>query len=99
MEVAATEHPSTYFAVAAAVAGICGALGTTAGGVLAEVNYFGGLPGLFALSAVMRLIAILPLVFVREPRSQPALKVIQNLLRFNQKSPLVPAVGIPDPAE
>lgn len=99
MEVAATEHPSTYFAVAGAVAGICGALGTTAGGFLAEVNYFGGLPGLFALSAVVRLIAILPLVFVREPRSQPALKVIQNLLRFNQKSPLVPAVGIPDPAE
>lgn len=99
MEVAATEHPSTYFAVAGAVAGICGALGTTAGGFLAEVNYFGGLPGLFALSAVVRLIAILPLVFVREPRSQPALKVIQNLLRFNQKSPLVPAVGIADPAE
>lgn len=99
MEVAATEHPSTYFALAGAVAGICGALGTTAGGFLAEVNYFGGLPGLFALSAVMRLIAILPLVFVREPRSQPAVKVIQNLLRFNQKSPLVPAVGIADPAE
>ena len=99
MEVAATDHPSAYFAVAAAVAGICGALGTTAGGFLAEVNYFGGLPVLFALSAVMRLIAILPLVFVREPRSQPALKVIQNLLRFNQKSPLVPAVGIADPAE
>lgn len=99
MEVAPTEHPSTYFAVAGAVAGICGAFGTTAGSFLAQLNYFGGLPGLFALSAMVRLIAILPLVFVREPRSQPAVKVIQNLLRFNQRSPLVPAVGIADPAE
>ncbi len=33
------------------VAGVCGALGTTAGGELAQLTQFGGLPGLFALSA------------------------------------------------
>lgn len=99
MEVAPVEHPSSYFAIAAAVAGVCGALGTTAGGELAQLTQFGGLPGLFALSAVVRLVALLPLVFVREPRSQPVVQVIQNLFRFKQRSPLVPAVVSTDPAE
>jgi len=65
MEVAPLEHPSTYFAIAAAVAGVCGALGTTAGGIIAQVAHLGGLPGLFALSTVVRLVALLPLLFVR----------------------------------
>ena len=99
MEIAPVEHPSSYFAIAAAVAGVCGALGTTVGGILSQLTYFGGLPGLFALSAVVRLVALLPLVFVREPRSQPVVKVIQNLRRFQQRSPLFQAVKIADPAE
>jgi MFS family permease len=99
MEIAPVEHPSSYFAIAAAVAGVCGALGTTAGGFLAQLTHFGGLPGLFALSAVVRLVALLPLVFVKEPRSQPVVKVMQNLFRFQQRSPLFQAVRIADPAE
>jgi len=99
MEVAPVEHPSSYFAIAAAVAGVCGAVGTTAGGFLAQLTHFGGLPGLFALSAVVRLVALLPLIFVREPRSQPVVRVIQNLFRFKQHSPLVQAVVSADPAE
>ncbi len=39
------------------------------GGFLAQLTCMGGLPGLFALSAVLRLVALLPLVFVREHRS------------------------------
>ena len=99
MELAPAERPSGYFAIAAAVAGVCGGLGTTTGGFLAQLNHIGGLPGLFALSAVVRLIALLPLVFVRESRSQPVVEVVQNLLRF--KSRLVPPqeVGVADPAE
>jgi MFS family permease len=99
MELASGDRPSKYFATAAAVAGICGGFGTTAGGFLAELNYIGGLPGLFALSAVVRLIALLPLVFVREPRSQPVVQVMQNILRFNSRLLSVKAVGVADPAE
>ncbi len=78
MEVAPTEHPSSYFAVAAAVAGVCGALGTTAGGFLSEIPYIGGLPGLFAISAGVRLFALLPLVYVSEPRSQRITQIVRN---------------------
>ncbi|WP_421659570.1 MFS transporter [Leptothermofonsia sp. ETS-13] len=68
--VAPVRHQANYFAVAAAVAGVSGALGTTAGGFLAEFANYGGIPGLFALSAIVRLVAILPLVFVHEQRGQ-----------------------------
>jgi MFS family permease len=94
MEVAPVEHPSAYFAIAAAVAGVCGALGTTAGGELAQLAPIGGLPGLFALSAGVRLFALFPLVFVREPRSQSVVHILQNLLGGKQRAALVQAVGI-----
>ncbi len=68
MEIAPIKQPSTYFAIAAAVAGVAGACGTTAGGFLTELPGM-SLMALFALSAGMRLIALLPLVLVREPRS------------------------------
>ncbi|MBD2578821.1 MFS transporter [Oscillatoria sp. FACHB-1406] len=66
MALAASPQPSSYFAIAGATAGLCSALGTTVGGFLAESHILGGFAGLFALSAVLRLIALLPLVFVRE---------------------------------
>ncbi len=80
MELAPSKHPSTYFAIAAAVAGVSGGLGITAGGQLAQLDQVGGLPGLFALSAVVRLMALLPLVLVPEPRSQPVVQVMRNFL-------------------
>jgi MFS family permease len=89
MEVAPREHPSGYFAVAAAVAGVCGALGTTAGGFLSEeIPVIGGLPGLFALSAGVRLFALLPLVFVTEPRSQRVTHLVSNWLNSKTRSPI-----------
>ncbi|MGI0487400.1 MFS transporter [Pantanalinema rosaneae CENA516] len=66
--VAPIHNQSTYFGVVAAFAGISGALGTTAGGFLAQFGSYGGLLGLFALSAMLRLGALLPLIFVREER-------------------------------
>ncbi len=65
LDIAPDHNQSTYFGVAAAFAGISGALGTTAGGFLAQFGS-GGLLGLFALSSVLRLVALLPLVFVHE---------------------------------
>jgi MFS family permease len=80
MEIAPKRQPSTYFAVAAAVAGLAGALGTTAGGFLAQYSALGGLAGLFALSAGLRLVALLPLLLVREPRHRPLMEVLQEML-------------------
>ncbi|WP_235355075.1 MFS transporter [Aliterella atlantica] len=94
MEIAPMDHPSAYFAVAAAVAGVSGALGTTAGGFLSELPYIGGLPGLFALSAGVRLFALIPLVFVREPRSQSISHIVSNIINFKQRSPVPQTVTV-----
>lgn len=85
MEVAPTNRPSQYFAIAAAVTGVSGGLGSTVGGFLVQLNLIGGLPGLFALSAGLRLVALLPLVFVQEPRSKPIAHVMGTILPFKPK--------------
>jgi hypothetical protein len=69
MSVTPLRNQSLYFAIAAAVPGITGAMGITAGGFVASMTNFGGLPTVFALSAVLRLFALLPLIFVHEQRS------------------------------
>ncbi len=81
MEIASIEQPSTYFAIAAAVSGVAGALGTTAGGFLAELPGM-SLGAVFALSAGVRLIALLPLVLVREPRSQSLRSICPHFWTF-----------------
>ncbi len=77
--VAPVRGQSSYFAIAALVAGVSGALGTTAGGFLAELADYGGIPGLFALSAGLRLLALLPLVFVHEQRGQSFRQLMHTL--------------------
>jgi MFS family permease len=67
--VAPPENQAAYFGLVAAVVGASSALGTIVGGFLAESPLTGGLLGLFALSTVLRLVALLPLVFVKEQRS------------------------------
>jgi MFS family permease len=71
MSVTPLRNQSIYFAIAAAVPGITGAMGITVGGFVATVTNLGGLPTVFAISAVLRLLALLPLVFVHEQRSVP----------------------------
>ncbi|MDX2215814.1 MAG: MFS transporter [Oculatellaceae cyanobacterium bins.114] len=83
--VAPIYNQATYFAIAAAIAGVSGALGTTVGGYLAQFADYGGLPGLFALSSVLRLITLLPLVFVHEQRGQ-TLRQMTRLLFSTQSS-------------
>ena len=78
--IASVKHQAAYFAVAAAIAGVSGALGTTVGGYLAQFADYGGIPGLFALSSVVRLIALLPLVSVHEEGGQSIGQVIKSLL-------------------
>ncbi|MEG4488124.1 MFS transporter [Microcoleus sp. D2_18a_B4] len=81
MELASIEQPSAYFAIGAAVAGLAGALGTTVGGFLAELPGM-SLGSLFALSAAVRLVGLLPLVLVREPRSQSLRSIVPTFGRF-----------------
>jgi MFS family permease len=94
MSVAPLDRPSQYFALAAAVAGVCGGLGSAFGGFIAELNIIGGLPGLFALSAILRLIALLPLLFVREPQSLPLVNIMKNILPAKSEPPLISEVEI-----
>lgn len=83
--VAPVRNQSSYFAIAAAVAGVSGAVGTTTGGFLAEFAQYGGIPGVFALSAVVRLVALVPLVFVQEQRGQSLRQMMRTL--FPVRSP------------
>lgn len=86
MEIAAKQQPSTYFGVAAAIAGLTGALGTTVGGILAEFPLIGGMGGLFAFSAAMRFLALFPLIFVKEPRGSS----LSHLLEIFRPSKSLP---------
>jgi MFS family permease len=80
MAVATGKHQATFFGIAAAVTGVSGALGATVGGFLAQNVELGGLPGLFSLSAVLRLLALLPLVIVAEDRSHSVRKLWKSWL-------------------
>lgn len=98
MSVAPRRSQAIYFAIASAIAGVTGALGTTTGGFLAQLTSTGGLTGLFALSAVLRLVALLPLVFVREPRSISLMKLVGSLNLLSKKELLfskLPAIVKP----
>jgi MFS family permease len=81
LAIAPVRHHSNYFAIAAAVTGVSGALGTTVGGFIAQFADYGGLPGLFALSSLMRLIALLPLLFVHEQRSHSLRRMMDGWLK------------------
>jgi MFS family permease len=78
LAIAPLRNQSTYFGIVAAIAGISGASGTLLGGFLAEFWHAGGLLGLFVLSSLLRLAALIPLAFVQESRSLS----IRNLLNL-----------------
>ena len=80
MELAPTARQSGYFAIAAATIGITGALGTTLGGILAELPSI-GLTGLFVISALVRLASISPLLWVEEARAISVRDVITQQLQ------------------
>ncbi|MGP1386803.1 MAG: MFS transporter [Thainema sp.] len=76
ISIAPIHNQPGYFAIAAAIAGVCGSLGTVTGGYIAEVIGYTGLFGIFMLSSVLRLVALMPLLFVEEGRS------IRHILRI-----------------
>ncbi|PZO42412.1 MAG: MFS transporter [Pseudanabaena frigida] len=64
--IAPIQHHAIFFAIASAVAGVGSALGATAGGILAQYAHYEGVLGVFFLSAILRLVALIPLLFVHE---------------------------------
>ncbi len=97
LEVAPLRNQSSYFAIAAAIAGVSGALGTTVGGVLAQFADYGGLPGLFALSSGTRLLALLPLIFVQENRQTSVRQMLWALLPMKSQTASTEPVEAIDP--
>jgi MFS family permease len=91
MAVAPVGNLSKYFAITGAVAGVSGAIGITIGSFLATLAGGGGLLGLFVLSGVLRLFALLPLLFVQEERSVPLAQLMRVLFPVRQPTELIEA--------
>ncbi|MBD2465660.1 MFS transporter [Oscillatoria sp. FACHB-1407] len=70
LAIAPIQHHTKYFALTAAIGGVAGAAGALVGGWLAQLTDVGGMTGVFALSSVLRLVALLPLVWLQEPQGQ-----------------------------
>jgi len=85
IEVAPIERQSIYFSFIAAVGGVTAAFGTILGGFIAQNPSYGGITGLFTVSAVFRFVAILPLIFVHEPGRQSFTQMIQALWQSRLK--------------
>ncbi|MBR8829617.1 MAG: hypothetical protein N5P05_001433 [Chroococcopsis gigantea SAG 12.99] len=69
-------NQARYFAIIGALGGAFGAFGTTIGGILVQVSQYHGLSSVFILSAALRLLALVPLFFLKEkvPSSQGLVK-------------------------
>ena len=80
------QNQSTYFGTVAAIAGVSGALGTLAGGFLAQSRSTGGILGLFILSAILRLLALAPLVWVQEDRSHSLRQLMRAFWPVDQET-------------
>jgi MFS family permease len=79
LNIAPVATQTSFLGWAAAMAGISGALGTIAGGFLADIDLTGGLLGLFAISGVSRLLSLSPLIFVHEQHGQRFSQIMQTL--------------------
>ncbi len=77
--IAPVQGQSNYFGQVAAISGISGAIGTIAGGFLAQIDWVGGILGLFVLSSGLRLLALLPLLFVHEQHGQSLSQMMRIL--------------------
>ncbi|MBH8574001.1 MFS transporter [Nostocaceae cyanobacterium CENA369] len=87
IEITPVKNQSIYFAIAAAVSGASGALGTTIGSFIAQFIGYGGLLGLFTVSSLFRLVALVPLIFVKEQPTQSLTQMIQVWLGRKKIAP------------
>ncbi|MBN3958096.1 MFS transporter [Nostoc sp. NMS8] len=89
MGIAPLGDQSGYFAIAGAIAGITGAMGITVGSFLATLPGAAGLLGLFVISGLLRMVALVPLVFVQEQRSIPLGQLMRFLFSMKQSTDLI----------
>ncbi|MEH2001587.1 MAG: MFS transporter [Nostoc sp.] len=89
MGIAPLRYQSNYFAIAGAVAGITGAMGISLGSFLATLPGVAGLLGLFVLSGLLRMAALVFLAFVQEPRSVPVSQLLRVLFPIRQSPNLI----------
>lgn len=81
LEIAPPQHQTKYFALTAAIGGVCGAMGTMFGGWLIEFTGATGMMNLFALSSLLRVLALLPLIWLQEPQSHSLIATLQRWLQ------------------
>ncbi|RCJ25792.1 MFS transporter [Nostoc sp. ATCC 43529] len=62
IEIAPLKNQSIYFAIAAAIAGVSGALGATIGGFIAQFAGSFGIAEVFIVSGILRLASLIPLI-------------------------------------
>ncbi|MBW4490706.1 MAG: MFS transporter [Trichocoleus desertorum ATA4-8-CV12] len=79
LAIAPVRHHTTYFAITAAIGGVCGAMGAMVGGTLAQLAGSNGITELFVISSGLRLVALLPLFWLQEPQSRPLGHVWEQL--------------------
>ncbi|MEH2326807.1 MAG: MFS transporter [Nostoc sp.] len=89
MGISPVRYQSAYFAIAGAIAGITGAMGISVGSFLATLPGAAGLLGLFVLSGLLRMAALVSLAFVEEPRSVPMSQLMRVLFPIKQSSNLI----------
>ncbi len=70
IEISHHQHQAQYFGITAAISGISGALGTVVGGGLVGIDALGGLTGLFAISSILRLLSLIPLLWLQPEGEQ-----------------------------
>lgn len=84
LAIAPVQHHTKYFAMTAAIGGVAGAMGALVGGWLAQLTDTGGMMGLFALSSMLRLVALLPLVWAKEPQRRSLRQMFQQWTQGNR---------------
>jgi MFS family permease len=80
LAIAPMQHHTKYFAITAALGGVSGALGALTGGWLADLSESHNMTQLFALSTVMRLVALLPLVWLPAPQERSVRQMLEQLV-------------------
>jgi MFS family permease len=66
IEIAPVKNQSIYFAIAAAIAGVSGALGATIGGFIAQLTGSFSVVEVFFVSGILRLASIVPLIIKKD---------------------------------
>lgn len=81
LAIAPVQHHTKYFAMTAAIGGVAGAMGALVGGWLAQLTDADGMTRLFALSSVLQLVALVPLVWLQEPQRRSLRHILQQLMQ------------------